>query len=815
MPPFPPCCGLIIVTSRQPVPLQGIWVDVQVKGFVADVSATLKYKNKEEKAVEAVFVFPMDEDSAVYSFEATIEGKTIVADLQEKKQARKTYDEAISQGKQAFLLEEDESSADIFSCSVGNLPPGQEAEVTLKYVRELPVEADGAVRFALPAVLNPRYTPKDHDVRITATRPQVPIGGIPYTLSLNAQFQSAYGIAKIESNCNITPLEYTDSDRTSAKVSLAEGHKFEQDVELLAYYTDVNKPSVTVEAGLGATDAAQESGPTPSGSIMAESVAMLNFYPSFPAGQEQSKSGEFIFLVDRSGSMECSMNSKPNAPQRIHSARETLVLLLKSLPLGCYFNIYGFGSHFEAFFPESVEYTQQSMEEAVKKVNEMDASFGGTEILQPLKKIYQTAERAEHPQQLFVFTDGEVENTQQVINEVQKNSKKHRCFTFGIGEGASTSLIKGMARAGSGTFEFITGKDRMQPKVLRALKCSLQPTVKDISLTWTLPSSVEAIVLSKVPTAIFHGQKSIVYAQLKGKVENEADGEVCLQYKFKDEIIKNDLRFPLKVQNAERPTIHRLAAKTLISELEHGTESPSEDVKKKILETSLQSGVVSSLSAYVAVNKDTKTHVEGPPMRRDVPAPDMMVGSAFHGGHRMMAYSARKAKPQISSAPYLAHKLFCDPPAMPQMGEIGSCMFDIPHSDSDDDYEPGSCLFDSDDDYEPVEDEETPTLVSLITVQNADGSWNLTPEISAVLGISEADIKTGNPDQNVEVSVWVTVLAVIWLHTTCVDQREEWELLEGKAVSWVMAKAGSSLGEFVRAGNKLLKSSVDPKVFGL
>ncbi|KAM5191381.1 uncharacterized protein ACMZJ9_008764 [Mantella aurantiaca] len=622
MPPFPPCCGLIIVASRQPVPLQGISVDVQVTGFVADVSATLKYKNKEEKAVEAVFVFPMDEDSAVYSFEATIEGKKIVADLQEKKEAHKTYDEAISRGEQAFLLEEDESSADIFSCSVGNLPPGQDAEVTIKYVRELPVEADGAVRFVLPAVLNPRYTPKDQDVSITATRPQVPIGEIPYTLSLSAHFQSVYGIAKIESNCNINPLEYTDSDKTSAKVSLAEGHKFQRDVELLAYYTDVNKPSVTVEAGLATT----ESGPTTSGSIMAESMAMLNFYPSFPVVQEQSNCGEFIFLVDRSGSMECSMNSEPNAPQRIQSAKETLVLLLKSLPLGCYFNIYGFGSHFEAFFPESVEYTQQSMEEAVKKVNEMDASFGGTEILQPLKKIYQTAGRAEHPRQLFVFTDGEVGNTKQVIDEVQKNAQKHRCFTFGIGEGASTSLIKGMARAGSGTFEFITGKDRMQPKVLRALKCSLQPTVKDVSLTWTLPSGVEAIVLSKVPTAIFQGQRSIVYAQLKGKVEGDAEGGVCLQYKFKDEIVKNDLHFPLKVKNAERPTIHRLAAKALISELEHGTESESEEVKKKILETSLQSGVVSSLTAYVAVNKDTKTRVEGPPMRRDLPAPALSFG---------------------------------------------------------------------------------------------------------------------------------------------------------------------------------------------
>lgn len=31
--------------------------------------------------------------------------------------------------------------------------------------------------------------------------------------------------------------------------------------------------------------------------------------------------------------------------------QDTLVLLLKSLPLGCYFNIYSFGSNFESFYP--------------------------------------------------------------------------------------------------------------------------------------------------------------------------------------------------------------------------------------------------------------------------------------------------------------------------------------------------------------------------------------------------------------------------------------------------------------------------------
>ena len=39
-------------------------------------------------------------------------------------------------------------------------------------------------------------------------------------------------------------------------------------------------------------------------------------------------------------------------------------------------------------------------------------------------------------------------------------------FTFGIGSGASTELVRGLARAGNGTAEFIKEGERMQPKVL-------------------------------------------------------------------------------------------------------------------------------------------------------------------------------------------------------------------------------------------------------------------------------------------------------------------------------------------------------------
>ncbi|XP_069819426.1 von Willebrand factor A domain-containing protein 5A-like isoform X2 [Dendropsophus ebraccatus] len=111
-------------------------------------------------------------------------------------------------------------------------------------------------------------------------------------------------------------------------------------------------------------------------------------------------------------------------------------------------------------------------------------------------------------------------------------------------------------------------------------------------------------------------------------------------------------------------------------------------------------------------------------------------------------------------------------------------------------------------------EEEMPSFVRLISLQNADGSWNLGPEFSAVLGLSQPNISSKNPHQNMD-SVWATVLAVIWLHASCLVQREEWELLEGKAISWLKSKAGSSLDQFVRAGNELLKSSVAPRVFGL
>lgn len=92
---------------------------------------------------------------------------------------------------------------------------------------------------------------------------------------------------------------------------------------------------------------------------------------------------------------------------------------------------------------------------------------------------------------------------------------------------------------------------------------------------------------------------------------------------------ENELHLQMFFLPVCRLTVHRLAARTVIRSLESEertqSEQKDEDMKKKVVELSVQSGVSSSFTAFIAVNKDSGESVEGPLVRRNVPTP-------FYGG---------------------------------------------------------------------------------------------------------------------------------------------------------------------------------------
>ncbi|XP_021515180.1 von Willebrand factor A domain-containing protein 5A-like [Meriones unguiculatus] len=799
----------LLTRLRDTVALKSIAVTLSINDFVAGVSATLNYENEEKDALEAFFVFPMDEDSAVFSFEALVDGKKIVAELKDKYQAHRTYEEALSGGFQAYLLEEDKCSRDVFCCNVGNLPPGSKVALTLRYVQELQMEDDGALRYVLPAILNPRYHLSDRcvDSCLDMKTPIVPLEDLPYTLSMVATINSQLGIRTIQSNCPLSDIDYIGDDKTSAQVSLAEGHKFDRDVELLIFYRKVHSPSVTVEMGMPERE---------SDSLMGAPSAMVSFYPDIPEEETSTKCGEFVFLMDRSRSMKNPMSGQDRSQLRIDAAKETLILLLKSLPMGCYFNIYGFGSTHEAFFPESVKYTQQTMEKAVEKVKLMQADLGGTEILTPLRKIFRKPPIPGHPLQIFIFTDGEVVETFNVIREVKFHSQRHRCFSFGIGEGASTSLIKNLARVSGGTAEFITGNDRMQSKALRSLRRSLQSVVEDISLKWSLPPEIFAHMLSPEQTVIFKGQRLILYSLLIGQIpQEEVTSEVCLKFTLHGKIYEEKVTFSLQPKADDNLTVHRLAAKSMIQSKDFGFKETTLIYKRDVLDISLESGVMSSFTAFVAINKELNEPVQGPLVQKEIPRSILFNGPSM--GQRNYPSDLPKTLPcagfPVPQPPKSIRTGHCavttrGPNGAPQKHHYHQtttkCVIhtdtppELPHLLKYQSYEQGS---------------REHNMAQLIYLQNADGSWDMKEELAKILGTSFEDMKAAHPTEVLEPSSWATMLAVIWLHANCKDLKNEWGLLGRKAVVWLHNNAVRGFSMLMRTANKFLKTSVSSSIF--
>ncbi|XP_041733984.2 von Willebrand factor A domain-containing protein 5A isoform X2 [Coregonus clupeaformis] len=759
------CCGLVTV-KNEPVPLKSIAVEVSVQGHVATVSSTLQYENQEESPLEAIFVFPLPGEAAVCRFSAKIGQTEVVAEVQEKQKAQEQYDDSLSSGQQAFLLEESDDSPDVFKLSVGSLPPGEKASVSLDYVTELAVQADEGLTLCLPAVLNPRYQPQGSDSGSdgSAQVSSVPAGSVPYSLSLSACVSSPHPISRVESNCPLDPLNYLNTEKTQATVSLAAGHQFDRDVELLLYYQDTHQPTAIVEA-------AQASAKP--GSLMGDPVVMLSLYPEFPNDVMSSMTShaEFLFVVDCSGSMERPIHYGPGAQDRISSARDTLLLLLKSLPMGCYFNIIGFGNIYKSFFPKSVEYSQKTMDEALQKVKGMRADLGGTKILKPLRHIYSQPCLPDQPRQLFLFTDGEVWNTKEVLDLVKRNAGSHRCFSFGIGEGASSALISGVAKQGGGHAQFITGQDKMQPKVMQSLRFALQPAVVDISVKWNVPKGVSVTPLSPAIRVLFQGQRALLYAQLTGESSGATEGSVTVKYSLAEQPVENQLSFSLKPAEDTGLTVHRLGSRTLIRSLEmeeREGDGEKEGVKEKVVELSVQSGVSSAFTAFIAVHKGDREVVQGPMLHRQVPTPSVCV-SIKHS--MLVCDSSINRNLDVMTLEALELLLLnCDQDSYKE--------FDCPAPAS-----------------KPVRD----PLLQLISLQKASGSWVLGAALAEVLGKTEEEVAKPKPAP-VDQEVWATVLALVWLYGFKMEAQEEWQFLAMKAVSWIQAQKAASVSECVQAG---------------
>ena len=163
--------------------------------------------------------------------------------------------------------------------------------------------------------------------------------------------------------------------------------------------------------------------------------------------------------------------------------------------------------------------------------------------------------------------------------------------------------------------------------MIRSLKRALQPAVTDVSVEFKIPKSSNFEVQQSPHTLppVYKNEKMVVYGIISPKStpkDHEVSGTAFLKGLILGKPITHSVSFVFNPASKELPstlpTIHHLAAKALIKDWERENAS-----KEQIVQLSIDSSVVSSHTAFVAVDEEAVEPVTGAMKTWDVKASEL------------------------------------------------------------------------------------------------------------------------------------------------------------------------------------------------
>lgn len=129
-------------------------VNMDVSGMIVRAKVKQQFRNVSSLWAEGLYVFPLPENAAVDHFRMLIDGRVIEGQIQEKMQARRTYEKAKRNGQRTGLVEQ--QRANIFTTKLANIAPGAKVTVEIEYQQALTYR-DGHYALRYPLVVGERY----------------------------------------------------------------------------------------------------------------------------------------------------------------------------------------------------------------------------------------------------------------------------------------------------------------------------------------------------------------------------------------------------------------------------------------------------------------------------------------------------------------------------------------------------------------------------------------------------------------------------------------------------------------------------------
>ncbi len=445
--------------TRVPAPVLGATVEVKVTGIIARTRVTQIFTNPSREWLEGIYIFPLPADGAVDTLRMKVGDRVIQGVIQEKNEARQTYETAKQQGVKASLIEQ--QRPDVFTTAVANIGPGETVEVAIELQQVVQWDRD-RFRLRFPMVVAPG---EKEAGRGGLLLPPVRWWRAPRInpFAFHADLDPGFPLAGVAS--------------PSHAVTVAKGKNFR-------YAVDLKKGVEPADSDL-VLEWAPAVGREPRGVFYSEEVdgerydLLMVLPPDAPEAFASRLPRETTLIIDTSGSMEGTS---------IEQARRALLLALDKLQPTDWLNVVRFSSEASSVFPESVPASRDAIEKARSFISGLRAD-GGTNLLPALQIAFRKPAPAGLVPQVIFATDGQIQDQEAAVQFLHASLGGRRLFPVAIGSAPNSALLRQLAALGSGSFTQIADNGQVAPAMAALFSQLESPMLQRIEVQWNDPSA--------------------------------------------------------------------------------------------------------------------------------------------------------------------------------------------------------------------------------------------------------------------------------------------------------------------------------------